>query len=303
MAARPGSPLPRASHRTGLLAAPALLALALLLLFAAPGARAAGGSALGWGYDYYGQTGNGTPVTVLEDPCQCIKVPTAVAGVAGVTEVAPSRYHTLVLQSDGAVKAFGDGRYGQLGDGGNTASATPVTVNGLPANVVAVAAGAEHSLALLADGRVMAWGQNKSGQLGLGTSSGPEICQVGFVCSKTPVVVPGLSDAVAVAAGENFSLALLASGTVVAWGNDLYGQLGDGTGISSGCECIDHPVPVPGVAGAMAISGGSLMGSGPARRRQRPRPGAKTPTACSATGRRRRVRPRSPSAASAGSAP
>jgi hypothetical protein len=66
--------------------------------------------------------------------------------------------------------------------------------------------------------------------------------------------VPGLSDVVAIGAGYYTSFALLANGTVMAWGFDDYGQLGDGVGIESGCECQERPVAVPGVSGAMAIS-------------------------------------------------
>src|SRR4029450_8101707 len=89
-------------------------------------------------------------------------------------------------------------------------------------------------------------------------------------CSKVPVQVPGLSDVVAIAADYYYSLALLANGTVMAWGYDYSGQIGDGVGVQSGCECIEHPVLVPGVSGAMAISTGeghamALLGDGTVR--------------------------------------
>ena len=247
---------PKQTPRTRLFATPALLVALTALLFA-PSAQASGGGAMGWGYDFYGQAGNGTAITT---PPWALSTPTAVPGISGVTQVGPSRYHTLVLLSDGTVKAFGFGIYGELGNGGVASSAAPVTVSGL-GNVVAVAAGAYHSLALLADGTVMAWGNNQSGALGIGNSSGPQTCESAHPCSKAPVPVPGLTDVVAIAAGENFSLALLANGTVVGWGDDQYGELGDGTGVSGGCKCIDHPVPIPGVSGVMAISGGGLIAS------------------------------------------
>jgi alpha-tubulin suppressor-like RCC1 family protein len=234
----------------------ALTAFLATLLFS-PAAQASGGSAKGWGYNFFGQIGNGTPNT--GPPCLCLPTPTAVAGLSSATQLSGSYYHSLGLLADGTVRSWGNNAYGQLGNGGTADSAAPVAVGGL-SGVIAVAAGVHHSLALLANGTVMAWGRNGEGQLGLGTSSGPETCG-GFACRKTPAPVPGLADVVAVAAGGNYSLALLANGTLVAWGSDTNGQLGDGTGLSGGCKCVDHPAPVPGVSGAMAISAGSLEAS------------------------------------------
>ena len=115
--------------------------------------------------------------------------------------------------------------------------------------MVAVDAGYEHNLALLANGTVMAWGDNYSGELGVGGSNfaggGPELCGT-EQCSKVPVQVPGLSDVVAIAAGYYFSLALLANGTVMGWGYDFHGQLGDGVGIHIGVRMRRTPGPGPG---------------------------------------------------------
>jgi hypothetical protein len=131
---------------------------------------------------------------------------------------------------------------------------------GALSNVVAVSAGSEHNLALLADGRVMAWGLNSVGELGA-DPAGPEICGASTPCSKVPIQVPGLSDVVAIDAGYGSNLALLADGRVMAWGFDYSGQVGDGVGIQTGCYCVDHPVQVAGVAGAMAISMGEEHGT------------------------------------------
>ena len=250
-----------------LLAAPIFLACCLAILAFSPSAQAAGGSAVGWGGNYYGQTGNGTPTKA---GCQCVPTPTPVGGISDATQISSGSFHTLVLHPNGTVSAWGYNGLGQLGNGTTTASATPVPVSGL-ANVVAVDAGYEHNLALLANGTVMAWGDNFYGGLGVGGSEfgggGPEACGSPAPCSKVPVPVPGLTDVVAIAADYYYSLVLLGNGTVMAWGYDYYGQLGDGTGVQSGCECVEHPVPVPGVSGAMAISTGddhgmALLGNG-----------------------------------------
>src|SRR6266851_2418171 len=142
---------------------------------------------------------------------------------------------------------------GQLqlqGDGTTNASDLPVAVSGL-SGAVAVSGGGSHSLALLGDGTVRAWGSNGSGQLGDGTTTGPETCVEARPCSRTPVAVSGLSGVVAISAGGSHSLALLSNGTVRAWGNNGSGQLGNGTTTTS-----DVPVVVSGLSAVVAVSAG-----------------------------------------------
>jgi alpha-tubulin suppressor-like RCC1 family protein len=210
---------------------------------------------MGWGQNGSGEAGTGSATS---SGCFCVPTPTPVSGLSDATQISGGANHTLALHADGTVTAWGGDGAGQLGDGTTTGSATPVPVSGLT-NVVAVDAGVFHSLALLANGTVMAWGENYNGQLGLGSSGdsggGPETCG-SEPCSKVPVQVPGLSGVVAIAAGYYNSYALLANGTVMGWGWDKFGQLGDGTGIQTGCQCQDHAVQVPGVSGAMALSAG-----------------------------------------------
>ena len=218
----------------------------------APAAHASGATVLGYGNNQFGQVGDGT---FSETGCNCLQTPTLVAGLTGVTQVAAAENHTLALLADGSVRAWGYDVFGQLGDGGLNNQPSPVPVAGL-GGATAVAAGWSHSLALLGNGTVVAWGLNQKGQLGRGTTSGPDECK-GAPCSKVPLLVPGLSNVVAIAADQDYSLALLADGTVMGWGIDYNGQLGDGVGVPEGCECVDHPVRVPGVSGATAISAGA----------------------------------------------
>jgi alpha-tubulin suppressor-like RCC1 family protein len=98
-----------------------------------------------------------------------------------------------------------------------------------------------------------AWGWNNHGQLGDGTSTGPEECgPAKEACSVSPVEVKGLGGVTALAGGEAHSLALLENGTVVAWGDNTDGELGDGSTTGS-----DVPVPVKGLTGATAIAAGN----------------------------------------------
>jgi alpha-tubulin suppressor-like RCC1 family protein len=119
----------------------------------------------------------------------------------------------------------------------------------------ALSAGDYHSCAVVSDGTVHCWGDNRYGQLGDGT----------FTKRATPVVVNDLANAVAVSAGNGFTCALLGDGTVRCWGKNDSGELGDGTFTSR-----TAPVAVSGLAGAVAVSAGdyhgcALLGDGSVR--------------------------------------
>jgi alpha-tubulin suppressor-like RCC1 family protein len=176
-------------------------------------AAVAPGTLLAWGRNGSGQLGDGTTTNRA--------LPTPVPNLTGVTALAEGSGHTLAVLSNGTVRAWGDNGNGELGDGTKTGRSTPAPVPGL-AGVVAVTAGSAHSLALLADGRLFAWGRNIQGQLGIGSSGGDQL---------TPVQVQnlGLSRVKALAAGDNFTLVLLADGTVLSCGSNSNGELGDGT--------------------------------------------------------------------------
>jgi alpha-tubulin suppressor-like RCC1 family protein len=211
------------------------------------------GSVVTWGQNNDGQLGDGT---TAKSP-----TPVPVTGLSGATAVAGGYQHSLALLADGSVMAWGNSAVGQLGDGvfsgpetcETSCSTKPVAVTGL-SNATAIAAGWGHSMALLSDGTVMAWGRNGFGELGDGTHTGPEACASGFACAATPVAVSGLSGVTAIAGGEEFSFALLTNQTMVAWGYNHEGELGDGTATTTDCWCIDAPVAVSGLSGVTALA-------------------------------------------------
>jgi alpha-tubulin suppressor-like RCC1 family protein len=238
------------------------LAAVLICMVVAPRATAAT-SAAAWGSNLFGQLGQETsgPEACAGQPCS--KQQVAVPGVSGITSISSGKYSSLAVLSDGSVEAWGENLFGELGDGTKANSAEPEAVSGLT-GVTAVSAGSEFSLALMEDGTVLAWGRSDRGELGNGASLGPEKCAGGSSCSETPVSVSGLSGVVAVSAGGSHSLALLGDGTVMAWGANEHGQLGDGT--TSGPEmcgednepCAAKPVPVSGLSGVVAVSAGAV---------------------------------------------
>jgi alpha-tubulin suppressor-like RCC1 family protein len=192
------------------------------------------GTVLAWGNDTAGQLGNGA-ASANDDA----ENPTTVSGLTGVTQVSAGAEHSLALLSDGTVEAWGDNSHGELGNGTTTGSDVPVPVTGLT-GVKFVAAGQLYSVAVLDNGTVMTWGDGENAQLGDGKLSDSDV----------PVAVKGLTGVTAVAAGGQHVLALKSNGTVAAWGADDVGQLGDG-GQGGG-----RPVKVTGLTGAVAISAG-----------------------------------------------
>ena len=148
------------------------------------------------------------------------------------------------LRRDGTVWTWGDGDSGQLGNGQWTNSDAPVQAVGL-SNIVAIAVPSfgDFDLALDASGRVWSWGANDYGQLGLDDGL--------FEDEDTPAVIPGLTNIVAIAGGSGHALALKSDGTVWAWGDNAYGDLGDNSD-----EGRDDAEPVSGLTNAIAITSG-----------------------------------------------
>lgn len=193
-----------------------------------------GGTVRCWGYNAGGAPGNGTLVDGWS--------PNPVPGVTDATGVASGLNHSCALISGGTVRCWGYNSSGELGDGGATYyTVSGVQVVGLSA-ATAVAAGSNHTCALLDTGTVTCWGLNADGQLGNGSTTS----------SKVPDAVPGLSGVTAISAADTDTCALLIDGTVSCWGSNYRGVLSNGSGSYS-----STPVAKAGISGATSISADS----------------------------------------------
>jgi len=206
------------------------------------------GDVWAWGENFDGQLGNGTN----EDST----VPVKVIGMRDVIAVATGYDgHSLALASDGTVWAWGRREDGAIGDGRPTTlrplrAIGPTQVRGLE-GITQIAVARSHNLALKADGRVMSWGSNSDGELGIGTR----------LTGWTPAEVTGLDRVVMVAAGsgggKGFSGAVRDDGTVWLWGTNTSAQMGNGAGPMSPDDPGGRnllPVQLSGVAGAKSLS-------------------------------------------------
>lgn len=240
----------------------------------------AGGGAECWGYNKFGQLGNGTTTNS--------NVPVAVSGLtSGVVQISTGLWHTCAVTAAGGAYCWGLNSAGQLGDGTTTNSTVPVAVSGLSSGVAQISVGdgftcavttsgqalcwgrlvgapistvpvpvsglssgvaqisagggslgAQHVCAVTTSGQALCWGDNRWGQLG----SGDNYFWV------TPNVVVGLSSGVAqISAGADYTCAVMTSGQALCWGYNRWGQLGNGTTLSS-----NVPVAVDGLSSGVA---------------------------------------------------
>lgn len=176
-----------------------------------------GGRVLCWGANQHGQLGDGSEDRQSHEPRE-------VRGLEGAVALAAGSQHTCAVRGAGTVVCWGYNGADLLGnpDVTRTSSHVPVEVVGL-SSVVAIAAGGSQTCALRASGTVACWGDGGHGHLGDGEERRP-------FHGHPPVEVAGLSDARALAAGDDHTCAIRgADGSVACWGSNHRGQLGDGT--------------------------------------------------------------------------
>jgi alpha-tubulin suppressor-like RCC1 family protein len=246
-----------------------------------------------WGDNSEGQLGDGT-TTNRSTPVSVVGLSNVVS-VSGATTPGGNNSFTCAVLATGGVECWGANGFGQLGDGTTSSHSTPAPVQGI-SNALAVTAGDGFACALLTGGTVSCWGNMYGGTIRYGTTpvavsgisgaagisasydsvcavmpSGSVYCwgannqgQLGngsFTSSASPVQVSGLTNSTAIQGSCGSTAATHCAGTfgggAVCWGNNNYGQLGDGNTATS-----DVPVTVTGLTGAVAIASGGGAGTG-----------------------------------------
>jgi alpha-tubulin suppressor-like RCC1 family protein len=176
-----------------------------------------------------------------------------VVGISSAKEVSGTFGNICALLTSGGIDCWGRNDTGELGNGTSENSATPVPVTGIT-SAKAVAAGAHEACAVLTAGTVECWGDNSRGGLGTGTETGPESCieeSTEVPCSRVPVKVTGITNAIAVAVGSWRACALLATGHIDCWGSNFAGTLGDNKAGNS-----STPMEVSGITNAVTVTAG-----------------------------------------------
>ena len=208
-----------------------------------------------WGDNFWGQLGNNSTTS------SSVPVPVVMTGVfAGktVTAAAVGSSHSLALCVDGSVAAWGMNNLGAFGNGSSSSSSGPLPVltdrSGVLAGkrVTAVAAGNQYSLALCSDGTMAAWGYNSNGSLGNNSTTN----------SYVPVLVDRNGalfekSVIAISATNYHNLALCSDGTVVAWGYNASGQLGNNSTTTSKVPAVVDMTGVLASKQVTAIAAGS----------------------------------------------
>ncbi len=215
-----------------------------------------GGAVDCWGYNYYGELGNGT-TTDSHIPVQ-VKDVAGTGTLSNVTQISTGYYHTCALLTGGTVECWGYNGDGELGNGTTTDSHIPVQVKdvagtGTLSNVTEISSGYPHTCALLTGGTVDCWGRNTEGELGNGTTTDSHIP----VQVKDVAGTGTLSNVTQISLGVYYTCALLTGGTVDCWGFNYYGQLGNGTTTDS-----HIPVQVKDVAGTGTLSNVTQISTG-----------------------------------------
>ena len=204
-----------------------------------------------WGYSRYIQLD-------IAGDSSLSAVPARVSNMSEVAAIATGTGFSCALHENGSIDCFGEGFSGQLGNGDFYSSDLPVRVLDID-DATAISAGSFHVCALHADSSVSCWGSNSQGQIGNGESGGFYSDEYqADVSSPWPVL--GIEDAIAVSAGSTHTCVLHSDSTVSCWGNNSYGQLGNGEkGDGWEDDSADSvvPVQVKNITDAIAIDAGA----------------------------------------------
>ncbi len=228
----------------------------------------ANGTLWGWGMNNVGQTGtNSTAVRV--------STPTQVGSDTDWAQVAAGGNLAVALKTGGTLWTWGLNTTGQLGLGNATGPTTcganfyPCAITpqkvGTDTDWAQIAAGGNHAAAIKTGGTLWTWGDNRYGELGLGTNTGPSLCSSdNSGCALSPTAVGAAADWKSVSSSSEsvHTVALKTDGTLWTWGYNQQGQLGtgDNTGPTT-CAFRQNGIPMSPHCGLvpLQVSAGSLF--------------------------------------------
>jgi len=201
------------------------------------------GIVFAWGANELGQLGTGT---TADRP-----VPAKIAGLSQVTGISAGWDSAAATEASStsavtSVWTWGANNEGQLGDGTQAGHTTPERIAGVPVSVAGVSVGVQFAVLLGTDGSVWGWGDNGAGQLALASRDAPVTRPVNTIAAGSHITK--------LSAGAGHVLALRSDGTVLGWGYNGGGQLGNGTTAAS-----SGPVPVTGLTSVTQVSAGFLF--------------------------------------------
>ena len=208
------------------------------------------GEVYAWGRNNKGQVGNGSRQN-MTSPC---KLP-----LKNIVEIAAGGQFSLALDSEGRLWGWGDNEFNILSPSAEPYFAVPVQVNTNGIDIAAIEAGGYHAALLDKQGGVWTWGKNDVYQLGIETKGKP-------VAAPTQVSLPGPAASLTVYSSQNY--AILADTSMWSWGNNGYGQLGQGLkGVAGGLpgKCVDSGVILVETGSMFALcvlQDGTMMAAG-----------------------------------------
>ena len=169
-----------------------------------------------WGYNYYGQLGDGTVATRWS--------PTPVSGGHTFGSISAGSFHSCGLVSTGEAYCWGYNAYGQLGDGTTDNRLVPVRVRST-VPFARISVGQAHTCALGKDGTAYCWGLSTAGALGIGSRDGPEFCGSPYfsqsACTTIPMPVTGGIVFTSISARADRTCGVASGGAVYCWGGTV----------------------------------------------------------------------------------
>lgn len=212
-----------------------------------------------WGYNGSGQLGQGNLANIGDDEFPFSVNPISVN--ADILDIAAGGYHSCARVGAGTVRCWGEASSGQLGYGNVTSLTVPLTVdvNLGGTLVVLLSAGVDHNCAVLEDGKLRCWGRNDHGQLGYGNTENIGDNELPSSIIPVPLLPQGIPNGTAVVdivLGNTHSCVLYETGHVLCWGDNFYGQLGQGNTTTFGDNetlATLFPIDLGGDAVAVAL--------------------------------------------------